>query len=841
MSPLDTGGEVRRHLDRLLPAVEKPGRYLGMERNLVRKDWKKVALHMALVFPDTYEIGMSHQGSRILYALVNRREDCLLERAYTPWPDMGAAMRKNGLPLYSLESYHPIRNFDLVGITLQSELNYINVPEILDLAGIPAFARDRNASDPILLGGGPCTANPEPVAAFFDAFLIGDAEAGLDAILDAMIEAKREGCDRYSTLEVLGTLPGVYVPLLDGSGKNSSEPGKLAPKSVRRVWTETLDPADQPEVPIVPFAGVVQDRIGMEIMRGCTQGCRFCQAGFWYRPVREHEVETVLDRIRTQVDESGFEQIGLLSLSSADYSGIKALVSQLSRELSESRVSITLPSLRADAFSVDLADAVSRVRKSGFTFAPETGSDRLRRVINKTFTNREMLEAAEIVFSRGWKLIKVYAMIGLPTERDEDLLDLVKLAAELARIGRQRAGSSAQVKISVGCFIPKAWTPFQWQPFVEKAELQRRIFFLKDRLRKVKGVKFSWTSPEEAAHEALLSRGGKELAPVILRAWELGARFDGWKEHLRPAAWQQALDESGTDMEAILGEKSLDDPLPWDFIDAGVSREYLEAEWRRALREQQTPDCKWGKCVRCGIPGNGEDIKLAGAYSQETDDGSPLQSRGDSPPKLFQKALYRKIRFRFEKRGDARFLSHRQMMDALERVLRAAGVPVRYTEGFNPHIRLSMGPALSLGHEGLGEYFDVDCSAPVRPQHLEAANRRLPEGLRLLETTELLQGAPSLGKLLSRSRYHLEADSRWPAKLSELPAEGRAGILLWEKLEDGSIRMEMNINQSGGPTGSLRRLFSALGFSAEDARLLRICREALLLRPPQLPGKGTAR
>lgn len=833
----DSSGRIRSQLDRLLPAVEKPSRYLGLERNLIRKPWDEVRLRMALVFPDTYEIGMSHQGSRILYHLVNRRPDALLERAYTPWPDMAETMRKAGVPLYSLESYRPIRDFDVLGITLQSELNYINVPEILDLSGIPFLAADRSEDDPIVLGGGPCMANPEPLSDFFDAFLIGDAEAGLDALLDTLAEGKQKGIARQELLEQISGLPGVYVPGLYVWDESTAvlHPKGGAPAPIRRIWCEALDPADQPELPIVPFAEVVQDRIGMEIMRGCTQGCRFCQAGFWYRPVREHEAATVLDRITTQVEETGFEQISLLSLSSADYSQIKPLVGKLSRELSDRRVSVTLPSLRADAFSVDLADAVSRVRKAGFTFAPETGSDRLRRVINKTFTNAEMIDAAEIVFSRGWKLIKVYAMIGLPTESDEDLLDLVKLAAELARVGRRSAGNSAQVKVSVGCFVPKAWTPFQWQPFVDPEELQRRIFFLKDHLRRVKGVKLSWNNPREAAHEALLSRGGRELGAAILRAWELGALFDGWNEHFRPEAWRQAEEEMGIDPASILGEKDLDAPLPWDIIDAGVSKEYLKAEWRRACREQQTPDCKWGKCVRCGIPGTGSDIQLASELPQlETENTrDSISPSPTAPRKMSQPPLYKKIRFRFEKTGDSRFLSHRQTMDTLERVLRAAGMPIRYTEGFNPHIRLSMGPALSLGHEGLAEYFDVDCSAPLRPFHIEAANTRLPEGLKLLDFTELLDGAPSLGKLLAQSRYYLEEDRRWPKDLSGIPGEARQGILSWTKDQNGGVRLEMNIRESDGPRGSLRRLFAALGISPEEARLLRIRREALILRPPR--------
>ncbi len=399
---------IRTALDDILPRVQKPTRYLGIERNLIRKTWETTDVRVALAFPDAYEIGMSHQGTRILYHLINRRPDALAERTFAPMPDMAQALREAGLPLFTLESYRSVAEFDAVGISLQSELNYINIPYILDLAGIPRRAADRADGDPIVLGGGPCTANPEPVADFFDAILIGDGEAALDRILDVIRDGRADGAARALTLERLAAVPGVYVPVFyDWHPPSEDSPARWetsnedAPFPVKRVWVDQLDPADQPESVIVPFADVIQDRLGMEIMRGCTQGCRFCQAGYWYRPVREQDPEIVADRIERQIGDTGFSEVGLLSLSTADYSQVEPLVYNLAERLQNQRVSVSLPSLRADSFSVGLAEAVSRVRKSGFTFAPETGSDRLRRVINKTFTNADMVRAAESAFSKG--------------------------------------------------------------------------------------------------------------------------------------------------------------------------------------------------------------------------------------------------------------------------------------------------------------------------------------------------------------------------------------------------------------------------------------------------------
>jgi radical SAM family uncharacterized protein/radical SAM-linked protein len=846
--------EIRSALDEILPGVQKPSRYLGLERNLVRKPWESVDVRVALAFPDSYEIGMSHQGTRILYHLVNRRADALAERTFAPMPDMADALRQTHTPLYTLESYRAVSDFDIVGISLQSELNYINIPYLLDLSGITRRAEERGPEEPIVIGGGPCTANPEPVADFFDAVLIGDGEAALGEILDTIRDGRADDSTRDQILRGLAGVAGVYVPrFYQWFDSTEDQPARWeviddsAPFPVQRVWVDQLDADDQPESVIVPYADVIQDRLGMEIMRGCTQGCRFCQAGYWYRPVREHDPKVVLDRMQRQVADTGLEEVGLLSLSTADYSQVEPLVYNLSECLQDQRVSINLPSLRADAFSVGLAEAVSRVRKSGFTFAPETGSDRLRRVINKTFTNAEMVRAAEAAFRKGWSLIKVYAMIGLPTETDDDLEELARLTEDILAAGRQATGGrKVQVKVSVGCYVPKAWTPFQWQPYAGVDELRRRIGLLKQRFRRIRGARLTWSDPEEAALESLLSRGGRHLSAAVERAHDLGALFDGWTDFINLDAWRRAFDDTGVDVDKELGERNFAEPLPWDFIDAGVRKGFLKGEWRRALREAETEDCKWGHCYRCGIPGDGEDTQLAmttlpvlGEALPEADKPKAaayrLRPEPRTPPAVEERAqppVHRRYRFVFSKKGDARWLSHRQIMDALERMMRAAQLPVRYTEGFNPHIRLSMGPALPLGYEGRAENFDVDCTAPLRKQHLDRANELLPEGVEIIDAQPLLPGAPKLGRVVAAARYRVGlaagVDS-WPDSDTGLADEIRAGIRKWQRLDDGQLLVDLNARQEDGPQLSVKKLLQALCIAEDRIVRVPVTREMLVL------------
>jgi radical SAM family uncharacterized protein/radical SAM-linked protein len=860
---------LRPLLDPHLPFVEKPGRYVGLERNVTRKDLSQASVTLALAFPDTYEIGMSHTGLKILYEIVNRREDFACERIYAPWVDLETRMRENGIPLFSTESFAPVADFDVLGFSLQAELNYSNILNMLDLAELPVWQRDRREPDPIVLGGGPCTANPEPIADFFDAFLVGDAEEALPVFLDAYREARSRGLHRRDLLAALAAVDGIYVPSFydvtykeDGRIAAIERNDSRAPERARRTWVPVLKPDYYPDKPMVPSVEIVQDRLGLEVMRGCTQGCRFCQAGYWYRPVRELDPSDVADMTKKFIAESGWSEVGLLSLSTADYSQIEPLVKCLAPELSDQRVSISLPSLRAEAFSVGLADAVSEVRKSGFTFAPETGSDRLRRVINKTFTNADMIAAADVAFARGWDLIKVYTMIGLPTETVADLDELVTLVEGILAQGRKHGRKN--VNVSVGSFVPKSWTPFQWAPFDGVDTLERKLVYLKDKFRRVRGAKMKWHEPREAEVECVLSRGDRRVARILHTAWKSGVRFDGWTEHFRHDLWMNAFEAEGIPKDAYLRAYDLDEILPWDVLDVSIKKRWLQIELIKAKKEMRTEDCKWGHCYACGVPGNGEDTVLARSMSGNALPAFDAAAAPASDPAAYRDvakgAAYRekampdlpaasrvrgnqgatvvRHRIAFSKTGDARLLSHRNTMDVLERAIRAAGLPARYTEGFNPHMKLSMGPALALGLESRHEVFDVDGRAAFPLDAAERINAKLPAGVEVLEVHALGVGEPSLAKAVKGARYSVRLDSEehveraagalensWREAMPALRA-----IALEADASGASLTFEVNLDQAAGDTATAKKVLEALlAIPPAEQAGMSITREATLL------------
>ena len=891
---------VRPKIDPLLPFVERPGRYIGLERNAVRKDLAAASATLALAFPDTYEIGMSHTGLKILYEIVNRRTAWACERVYAPWTDFEAKMRENGIPLFTVESFSPAADFDALGFSLQAEVNYSNVVNMLDLARIPLLQRDRRPEDPIVIGGGPCTANPEPLAIFFDVFLIGDAEEALPLFLERLEAAKSAGEPRAAFLESLARVPGFYVPSLydvayreDGTIAAISPNRPGVPERARRVWIERLSPDHYPEKPVVPSVDIVQDRLGLEIMRGCTQGCRFCQAGYWYRPVRELDPGDAAAMTKRFIQETGWSEVGLLSLSTADYSQIEPLVSCLAPQLAEQRVSISLPSLRAEAFSVGLADAVSEVRKSGFTFAPETGSDRLRRVINKTFTNADMVKAADAAFSRGWDLIKVYTMIGLPTETEADLDELVTLVRDILAQGRRHGRKN--VNVSVGSFVPKSWTPFQWSAFDGAEKLREKVRYLQDRFRSVRGAKMKSHAPAEAEIECVLSRGDRRMGEVILEAWKRGVKFDGWSEHFRHDLWHEAFAAVGLSPDRYLREYAVDEILPWDVIDAAVTKKFLKIERIKALREHETEDCKWGHCYACGVPGNGEDTVLAkpmgamlpvaaspaasiaaspaavaaspaavagaGAAGPDalpaapgngslpaayTDTAKGAAYRQKSMPDVASAPRRRpgfgsdprpRMRYRltFEKLGDARYLSHRNTMDAFERGIRAAGMPAAYSEGFNPRMRLSMGPALALGLESRSEVLDLETTAALPADAAARISDRLPPGIRVTAVEALAPGAPPLSKAIRGAAYSVVLGPSLHARARSVADNGARALApaLRSLAVDPSgerLRFEVNLDASSGETATPRKVVEQLfALSPEEITALPITREATLL------------
>jgi radical SAM family uncharacterized protein len=593
------------HLDPVLRRVAKPARYTGGEWNSVVKDWDEVEIKVALAYPDVYEVGMSNLAIMILYDLLNGEEDVLAERVYTPWVDMEEAMRAAGISLYSLETRHPLAEFDIVGFTLPYELNYTNVLTMLDLGGIPLLARERADSDPLIIGGGSGTYNPEPLADFFDLFVIGEGEE----IIMELLQLHRESrADREELLNGAAEIEGIYVPSLydvrykeDGTIQTVRPTHPSAKPMVTKRIVAALPPA--PTRVVVPYVEAIHDRAMIEIQRGCTQGCRFCQAGMIYRPLRER----ALDEIVTTADEllaaTGYEELALVSLSSCNYSRIEELVRTLLDKHGPNHTSLSLPSLRMDSFSLKLAEMFQEQRKTGLTFAPEAGSERLRRVINKVIRHEDILRTAEAAFTSGWHRIKLYFMIGLPTETMEDMEPIASVVKQVHKIGRRERGKRAHVSVSVATFIPKPHTPFQWQPLEDKTLLEQKHHLLR-RLIRGRGLKLSWNDPETSILEAAISLGDRRLGKVLYHAWGQGARFDAWGEMFDAGRWWAAFDAQGLHPAFYAHrERSLDETLPWDHINSGVRKEFLISEYERSLREELTLDCREGPCRTCGILG----------------------------------------------------------------------------------------------------------------------------------------------------------------------------------------------------------------------------------------------
>jgi len=820
--------------EHILPFVAKPSRYVGGEWNAVVKDPATAEVRVALAFPDAYEIGMSHMGLKILYQLLNGRPKILAERVYAPWLDAEALLRQHRIPLCSHESGLPLAGFDIVGFTLQYELSFATLLNMLDLGGIPLRSSERDERHPLIVAGGPVAFAPEPLADFLDAFLIGDGEEAALELCEVVRECKRAGGTREDLLRAVKGIAGMYVPALH-------QPGEV----VRKRTALKLDVVDYGRFPI-PYMEIVHDRANIEVMRGCAQGCRFCQAGYIYRPIREHSASKIRGMVAQALQGTGYEEVSLASLSIADLSCLRDLVPPLMASLVPDKTSLSLPSLRVEALNrnKEIAEEIGKVRRTGFTIAPEAGSARLRKVINKEGFDEDQIFAAVGNAARaGWESVKFYFMIGLPTETQDDLDELIRVAKESARIARRESARGFGLTVSASSFVPKPHTPFQWFAQEPMPGLKEKQAYLKARLREAR-IDFKWHHVESSFLEAVFTLGGREVGAAIALGQQRGCRFDGWTEQFRFDTWMQALTDAGVDPFAIANRaRDLDEPLPWDHIDCGVTKQFLKREYKKALQVKGTPDCHVGPCSNCGevcvpnwptwaeqigmiqITPSGEsrapsakrqvpsaktagtgprvmEVKPREAIGQgvdqsigldESTNGSIDQSSRPSPeppgggPPV---QAVQKIRFEFHKVGELRFLSHLELMRALQRALRRAGLPLAYTQGFNPQPKVSVAQALAVGVEGLRELGEVELTSRVEPSDLLARwNRQLPPGLKMLRTWEAPLHGPSLSARVRGAVYQIQLERNgWDR--STLAAIGGAGACA-EFLARGPITVEV--------------------------------------------------
>lgn len=601
--------------DEILMTIDKPARYIGNEINSVVKDTSKVDIRFAMCFPDVYEIGMSHLGIQILYDMFNKREDTWCERVYSPWPDLHEIMKEKQIPLFGLESQEPIKNFDFLAMTLQYEMCYTNILQILDLSQIPLRSKDRTEKDPLVIGGGPCSYNPEPIADFFDIFYIGEGETRYDDLFDLYKQMKKNGKSRQEMLHEIAKIPGMYVPSLytvsykeDGTIDTFAPIYDDVPKTIKKEIEMDLSTSVYPEKPVVPFIKATQDRIVLEIQRGCIRGCRFCQAGMIYRPNREKSVARLKELAEQMIASTGHDEISLSSLSSSDYSELEELINYLIDECSKKKINISLPSLRIDAFSLDIMQKVQDIKKSSLTFAPEAGTQRLRNVINKGLTVDNIMNGSKQAFEGGWNKVKFYFMLGLPTETEEDMRGIPELANDVAMlyydtVPKENRKGKCQITISTSFFVPKPFTPFQWARMYPPGEYLRRAKIVNDHVKEMhnhKSIRYNWHEADVTVLEGVLARGDRRLCDTILYVYEHGGYFDAWNEYFDYDRWLEAFAATGIDPDFYtMRERDLDETLPWDFIDVGVTKEFLKREWKTALGETVTPNCRM-RCSACG-------------------------------------------------------------------------------------------------------------------------------------------------------------------------------------------------------------------------------------------------